>query len=441
MYTLVDEKISINDRNIHYKVKSPTKGLNNRPYLLCVQGGPGFSSRSMEVVMADLEKEAAKLSLPMPNLIFFDPVGCGQSDKAEDVAAEYTMQNYSEIAARVIEHVKGKFSPNSVMDLRICGGSFGGMSVMDLPVRRPQWLDENANVRLREIVAIVAPNGVGNTEYTYKFVEDNFADHPDYQQIRDNLEMLFDGKFANQDDYLRFVFALAPLYSNELEKTRNSFIGKFLMKHPHGSISAMKFLNGIFNSDTLGMMIEGLSGCSLDVMNQFAKTNFSGFNMIQQVSEHRDLYAKIPICMIACSKDHMANPQVSRDIAALLPDSCAAIILKDKHQAHSGPAREVFSKILLGVICDSHIPESVLDHSEVESKCVSENFNKRLRKLKSPLAVKNSTVRTFSALSIDGIVAQQVTLPDVPVAAEKDEMLSDVSVLEQREVFSRKKTC
>lgn len=360
MITLIDEKIDINGRDIHYKVVSSSHAPHTRPFLLCIQGGPGFSSLSMELALADFEKQAKAANLPMPNVIFVDPVGCGLSDKANDIEAEYSVHNFSEIHARVIEHVKNKFSPNDTMDLRIFGGSFGGMAVMDLPVHRPQWLEDDSDIRLRQIIANVTPNGVGDREYSLKFVEDNFKEHPDYAEIMLYLNKLLDGEIKDQAEYLRFAFALAPLYSDELAKTKNGFLGRLLMNHTQGTIGALKLVNKVIGSRSISFMIEGMTGCTLDVLNQFCKGDHNNFDLTQQVKENVELYAKVPICMIACNRDHMVDANTSLNISKLLPGTCAAVILNDKHQSRRGPTKEVFNGVLLGLICRSSIPMQML---------------------------------------------------------------------------------
>lgn len=399
MRTLADEKININGRSIHYKLLSSSNTPAKQPFLLCIQGGPGFSSLQVELALDHLERRAF---VPMPNLIFFEPVGCGQSDKAEDIALEYTMQNYSEIAARVVEHVKEKFSPNNTMDLRLYGGSFGGMAVMDLPVHRPKWLDEDSMIRLRQIIAIVPPNGAGDRAYTRKFVEDNYKDHPDYPEIVENLNKLLEGKIANEEEYLQFVFALAPLYSDSLEDMKNSFLGTILLNYPREVIEVMKFADKIVGGNPLfSSTLDLLTGCSLDVLNQFFMTEYSGVNLTQQVRDHVELYSKLPICMIACNKDHMVDADTSLNISRLLPDSSAAIILNDKHQL-SGSASKVFRKILLGLISGGSIPMNKLENPVIAQHTVTGRFNDMLAGLQAPIPEIGSTLRTLSSLSKSG---------------------------------------
>lgn len=399
MNIIVDEMIKINGRNIHYKVASPSKTLENRPYLLCVQGGPGFSSLTMELAMADIEKQAKKENAPMPNVIFYDPVGCGSSDKPEDIAAEYTMANYTEMAASVVEAVKATLSPQQPMDLRLYGGSFGAMTVMDLPMHRPNWLEENSDIRLRQITANVCPNGADTKDYGRKFLEEHYADHPEYQEMRSALDKVYNGTIEDHDDYLRCVFSLAPLYSNSLEKARNSLFGKLLMKHPHKMIAMLKAVNKIFGSDALSVIIEGLAGNSLDVANQFFGSDFGGFNLTAQVADHRALYSKVPICLIASAHDHTVDPKTSLNINQLLGNSSAAIILNDKHQANHGPNKAIFMQLRLGLICEGHIPEAVLRHTAVNQHTVTEQFQRQLSALTQPIQRQDSTSRALSVLS------------------------------------------
>lgn len=404
MYTIIDEMLDINGRKIHYKVLSPTATVEHRPFLLCVQGGPGFSSMSVEMSMKAFAQDVEEVHGEMPNLIFYDPVGCGASDKAKDIAAEYTMANYTEQAAKVVEAVKAKLIPNQTMDLRASGGSFGALTVMDLPMHRPQWLEENSDIRLRLILSNVGPDGAGTKDHAKRFLDANFKDHPDYQQIRTALYKLLDGKIVDQDDYLRFVFNLAPLYSDALANIKNSFIGKLLMKYPHGVISALKFVNWFVRSDKIAFMIEGMTGCSLDVINHFFGGDFGGFSLTQQIAANRDLYAKVPISLIASARDHMVDPGTALAINKLLPDSSAAIIFDDKHQIGRGPNQIIFNAIGYGLICNSRIPADAIAQPAIVSHTVTEKFQRLLAALVRPIRKHGSTGRALSvfALSDDG---------------------------------------
>lgn len=410
MRTIVDEKIEINGRKIHYKVLSPAASVENRPFMLCVQGGPGFSSLSVEMAMASVAEYAKNTNADMPNLIFYDPVGCGSSDKAEDIAAEYTMENYTEQAARVVEAVKAKLIPNQAMDLRAVGGSFGSMTVMDLPVYRPNWLDENSDIRLRLITSIVGPNGA-DKEYALRYLDTNFADHPEYQSMRTALGKLLDGKIIDHDDYLRFVFNLAPLYSDEMAKMKNGFVGKLLMKYPHAIISTLKFVNKIVRSEKIAMMIEGMTGCSLDVINHFFGSDFGGFNLTQQIANNKELYSKVPICLISSARDHMVDAGTALDINKLLPDSSAAIIFNDKHQIRSGPNKDLFDQIRNGIVCDGRIPDSALAQPAIVTNTVTADFQRQLAALVRPMRKHGSTVRAMSVLGVQGGDVEQVVMP------------------------------
>jgi len=403
MRTLADEKININNRRIHYKVVSSTDSPENLPFLLCIQGGPGFSSLSVENAVAEIAKHAKNAKMTMPNLIFFDPVGCGQSDKADDIEAEYSLDNYSEIAAQVVEYVKQKFSPNKTMDLRIFGGSFGGVAVMHLPFHRQQWLDEGSDIRLRQIIAYVTPNGAGGREYSRNFVDVNFKNHPEYNEIRINLDKLLDGNIKDNQEYLRFVFGLAPLYSDKMARVKNGFIGRMLMNHTQGTIRVLrvfdKILN-IFGNHSLSLMIEALTGCSLDVLNQFFKTQMNGFDMTKLVSDNHDLYAKLPICLVACDQDHMVDWHTSANVSKLLPDTCASIIVKGKHQqAREKGSKEFFDNVFLGLVCGGSVPMDELNKTLVAEHTVTDSFNHMLAELNSPIKTPESTERTLSVLS------------------------------------------
>ncbi len=372
--------------------------MESRPYLFSVQGGPGFSSLSMELAMTALEKESKNTDANLPNMIFYDPVGCGASDKAEDIAAEYTMENFTEIAAQVVEVVKEKLIPQQKMDLRLYGGSFGALTVMDLPVHRPKWLDENSDIRLRQIISNVGPNGADTKEYARKYLEDHFAGKPGYEEIRAALYKLLDGKIEDQQDYLRFVFNMAPLYSDSLAEFKNSFIGQRLVNNPGATIWLLKAVNKLLRSEVLTYMIEGMTGCSIDVLNHFFATDFGGFNLNAQVAQHSELYSKVSICLIASELDHMVDYRYALDLNKLLPNSSAAITLKEKHQVARGPNKDTFTQILLGLICRGHIPGEALAQPLIGQHTVDYKFQDQLAELAKPLRWRDSTTYTMGSL-------------------------------------------
>src|SRR3990167_3074879 len=168
---------------------------------------------------------------------------------------------------------------------------------------------------------------------------------------------------------------------------KNGFVGKLLMKYPRAVISALKFVNKIVRSDMITMMIEGMTGCSLDVINHFFGGDFGGFNLTQQITNNRELYSKVPICLIASAKDHMVDSAAALAINEMLPNTSATIIFNDKHQIGRGPNKALFDQIYLGLICNGRIPAVALQQPEsvITRQTVNEHFQHQLAALGRPM--------------------------------------------------------
>ncbi|WP_419420247.1 alpha/beta fold hydrolase [Legionella sp. D16C41] len=417
MKTVFAKYLLINGRKINCKVLAADESFASRPYLLCIPGGPGFGLASTEAFTNQLEKQAKALQIPLPNVILFDPLGCDSSDTANDIDEEYSMYNFTEIAANVVENVKEELCPNQPMDLRVYGGSFGSLTAMDIPLHRPQWVINDATIHLKQIISLVGPNGAGEKEYSRQYLEDNFKHHPNYHHIKLALNKLLDGKIQDKDDYIQsIVINLAPLYSEENEKLLNSYLGKLLRNYHRQLIPIMKGINYLIkkiglSSDKLDYMIMGLDGCSLEVLNQFFKTDMNGFNLTDNISKNLSLYNQIPISLISCINDHMVNYKTAEGINQLLPNSSAAIILNDKHMATKGPSKDTVEKIILGMLT-SKIPEQALASPQINHHTVTANFQQQIELLNNSNkenALANSTKMLFSTL---GLPKQNVVVSD-----------------------------
>jgi pimeloyl-ACP methyl ester carboxylesterase len=151
MFTIINKQIQINGRQIYCQVQFNGEGyslesLKDRPVpvVLVLPGGPGYSADSIKPV-ADALTDCVT--------ILFDPLGCGRSDPAQDYNHEYSIDNFTEIAAQVVEAVKQE-THIPFSDLRIIGSSFGSFLAMNFPVIRPQWLEENdTGIQIKQIIS------------------------------------------------------------------------------------------------------------------------------------------------------------------------------------------------------------------------------------------------------------------------------------------------
>lgn len=134
-----------------------------------------------------------------------------------------------------------------------------------------------------------------------------------------------------------------------------------------------------FENETLELMLMGLTGCSIEVLNQFYRANSNGFNLLNNIQKNLALYQNLSICLISCNRDHIANYKIAEQINALLPKTSAAIILNSKHMTSKWQDKIVFEQICLGLMSEGHIPEPVLEQSLIARHTISSDYQKQLR--------------------------------------------------------------
>jgi pimeloyl-ACP methyl ester carboxylesterase len=106
---LINEKVTVNGKQIFCKVTGlPNSAKDNQPYVLVIAGGPGFSHELTELTFKRLIPIADKNKSRLPHFIFFDNLGCGESDKAIDHDKEYTIDFFTDLSVALVQVVKGK---------------------------------------------------------------------------------------------------------------------------------------------------------------------------------------------------------------------------------------------------------------------------------------------------------------------------------------------
>jgi len=446
MRVIFEGYLEINGRMIYTKVTSAANDFSKEPFLLCIPGGPGFSSIAPEQGVTELEKMSAKERSTLPNVITFDPLGCGKSEKAQN-KAEYNMHVFTETAARVVEMVKQKMIPNQTMDLRVYGGSFGSMIAMDLPLHRPEWLEEGSGIRLRQILSFVGINGAGTKESAIKYVAEHYKNHPKFEIIGDSLAKLFKGKIKNQNDYIEnIVFNLAPLYSDENEKLLNSAFGKCLQLFYRPMIPLMQAGNFVmkklgYKNNLLNFLLMGLTDCSVDVLNQFFADNFSGYDVVENVRRHLSIYYKVFITLVSAHKDHMARPDVAKQVNALLPDTSAVIILDNKHLINKTPTKDIYESIYHNNLF-GRMPECAVQGPLIVFSHVTARFLEHFKSLSKPLnlaKVSSSVKHVFDVVGVPSpspAIALEADAVSVPEQADnKVVQIVDNNVTEQLRVY------
>ncbi len=157
--------------------------LKAKPYVMMLSGGPGMN-HSHYTQYACLQDVC--------NIIFYDPRGCGLSDKGD--ITTYTMNNNIQDAEAIREHLE-------LENIGMIGKSYGGMCALGYAIRFPQRLT-------CLVLASSAPS--------HKFMEtaqQNFAARqPSAQQIK-SYQQFRTGGFASDDDVAAFQVSMGGMYS------------------------------------------------------------------------------------------------------------------------------------------------------------------------------------------------------------------------------------
>lgn len=382
---ILNEKLNIHDRQIYCKVTGqPGSAQDDQPYVLVESGGPGFGHELTELYIKSLIPLAAKENASLPHFIFYDHLGCGQSDKAVDDNKEYTVDHFTDLAAELVTAIKNKFHLTH-MNLYVEGGSFGSLVAMNFPARKPEWLDPQSAIQLKQVTSKVGPKGSGMAQYTFDFLQEHYSGHPNFEKIFNAQKKLFSGEIKNQADYVQnFVLPMASLYVKDVNKSRfNQALQRLIAHFPHTTIKVLDWTNRFFK--TLGIEIESLNfadimlgKCSIDVLNHFFKTNFNGFNILETVKQNKASYEQIPIGLISASEDHVVDYKIAEDINRELPHSSAAIIFKEPHMLSKGPSKKIYDQLNYDLLVQGRIPAADVSDPVIISHTVSEEFNKRL---------------------------------------------------------------
>lgn len=164
-------------------VASDEASLKTKPYVFILPGGPGFNHSHY--------KDYAGLS-DAANVVFFDPRGCGLSDKGDP--ATYTMDNYIQDVDAIRQHLK-------LSKIMLVGKSFGAMCALGYALQYPTHLS-------KLILAAGVPS--------YKFLDTaktNFlARQPTAEQSK-LCQKLWDGSFDNDEELGQFMAAMVSFYS------------------------------------------------------------------------------------------------------------------------------------------------------------------------------------------------------------------------------------
>ncbi|MFC3909746.1 alpha/beta hydrolase [Legionella dresdenensis] len=355
---------------IYYQVTG--NKADNKPYILLIPGGPGFSHIAMKDLVASLEQQNKAAESPY-HFILFDPLHCGRSDKAKDFEAEFTVENYAEIAAQVVEAVQEKLNLEK-MDLRIIGRSFGSMTAMSMPACRPQWiLKADSQIVLNQLISIAGPINHHSIEQSIAYVREHYKDRPDYNEIVESVEKLMTGSIQNSLDYQQSIVRnLAPLYADKYETLKEETEGKMLKDHPDLTRHFLSFMS-LFSSKH-AEMYDSLTGCSIELLNYFFKHRFNQFDLQEKIAKYKEVYEKLMIICISGSRDYAANPANNASLLhKQLPQSLTEVNFDSKHSInadHPTDYPDLINKALQGRLTAKN-----LDQYNKSNKKVIDSYN------------------------------------------------------------------
>ena len=389
------------ERNIYVKVTG-NKGSekDGNPFLLEIPGGPGFGVS--EFYDQEVEKTLqlfTKNNIANPHIIIFDPLGCGKSDKAVDPDQEYTVENFTDITACIVEAVKAELQLEN-MNLFVQGGSFGGLVALALPSQRPQWANADSAIRLWQITSIVNVNGKENREKIMADLERSYGNNPNYAKIKEAMRKLLWGELIDQDDFIQeVIFNLAPLYADKNKAILDSFMGRFTQTFPHVALTVAKLGSHIIDSDDFASVKLALEGCDVKVLTHFFKNNFNDYDLAKVIAnrDNLEVYKKIAICILSGSQDHIANPEDNaKVIKALLPEHAASIIVKGKHSFYKDRP-ELYQAIMEQLYIQRKFSEGYFkDHADEIAECdVPLNFNTLIDNIPKHITLRQQPKTSF----------------------------------------------
>ncbi|MCW8449612.1 alpha/beta hydrolase [Legionella quinlivanii] len=379
---LLKEKLKIKQG---YEIYCQVTGdeADDAPYVLLIPGGPGFTHVAMEELAESLTRASKEAGHTPCHYILFDPLHCGQSDRAKEFETEFTVENYAEIAAQVVEAVQEKLNL-SRMDLRLMGRSFGSMTAMSMPPCRPQWINNpDSAIQLNQLISIVGPISHEAINQSAAYVEKNYYNRADFEELKQSVNALMTGTIKNALDYQQHIACgLAPLYADEYETVKESWVGQMMMSHPDLARGILWGLSWV--SSSYAGMYDALTGCSLEVLNYFFSHHFNQFNLLDKIAANKELYQSLPIYCISGSRDYVAEPRINADLLyEQLPESLSKIDFNSKHSIsadHPDVYPELLELLLQGKLSEDYLAcHNQADKKAIDSYKLAHSFTQQAR--------------------------------------------------------------
>jgi len=318
---LLEKEFTINGIKIVCKVTgAPATANDGQPYVLDIPAGPGAPSTTY---MAKFLQKSKSPNLK-PHVILFDFPGCGQSEKSKNPEFDYTIEHFTEIAARVVECVQDELNIGK-LDLHVYGP--GTPIGLNLPLHRPQWTTNQDSIQLKSIFAPNATVGIKGT-LSADFVRQHYAYEPEFPEYIKALDKLHTGKITSRKAYIsEYLAPMAPAYSDQYKSLPNKLLLSALKNHPDNVVKILKLFRRKAS-------LEIVNGFSYEVLNQFYGSQWNGFELDVAIdnfnkkpwNKNKNVYSKIPIYASYQSHDFCTSgDQHLNQLQAMLPDVCGIL--------------------------------------------------------------------------------------------------------------------
>jgi len=341
---------------------------DGRPFILDVHGGPGFSCKMRADTFADeFDKRSKAKGQESSHCILFDYIGCGESDRAKNPELEYTVANFTETAAAVVEAIKIEFGLKK-LDLIVHGYEFGGMISLNLPMARPQWQAPDSAIRILNICTLVAPLTFNNF-LPVEFFREVYKNDSRLDEYLKAIEKVHKLEIKNLDDYIdNVVLKLGPAYidNENAMKLAKQVLGNRKYTMPimgflHSTMSYLPFHFFQMQKKQLDQLVYGITKCSFDVLMHFVKNKFDHVDMREVINANKERYKNIPICCISGLRDcHAPAQEHAERLISILPDNVAVITLDGKQMLTWDHYELTFSLIhdaLSGCLVEEYLKE------------------------------------------------------------------------------------
>lgn len=256
------------------------KSLQTKPYIFMLPGGPG-ANHSHYMDYDCLEDRA--------NIIYFDPRGCGLSDKGDQ--STYTMNNYIDDVHYIVKHEL------KLKQVILLGKSYGAMCALGYAQRYPGDLS-------KLILAAGSPC-FENLETGQLHVLSRGTE----EQIK-VCETLWKGGFKNDEEMTDYFKIMEPFYS--WKRRHNKSVDRPQPLYPF----------------------------AFEPLNEAFRTRFWEFNFVDQLAT-----MQCATLILVGSEDWITDPIYSTLMAEKIPNSILKIFEKCDHSMESDVPEQFFTSI------------------------------------------------------------------------------------------------